>query len=771
MPTPFTGLLPAEIQERVAAGKVNVTNQRSSRSLRDILRANLFTRFNALLGLLFIIVITVGSPIDGLFGIVIIINSGIGIFQEVRAKRTLDKLAILHAPTARVIRESKVSTIPVQQVVLDDILKLQIGDQIPADAVVLQSEGMETDESLLTGESDPVLKKTDDTVLSGAIVVAGEGYVRTTAVGVNAYAHTISVQAKKFSRVSSELIDGTNKLLGYISWLILIVAPLLIWGQIANSGNSWQEAMVRSSAAITGMIPEGLVLLTSLAFALATFTLARRKVLVQQLPAVEGLARVDVLCLDKTGTLTEGKIGFEAFELIHESQPVSELEQVLATFGAEPNSPTLQAFHDAFSKQKPLQTKGTVAFSSSRKWSAITVASESWILGAPEMVWHDAKSKVRAQANTLAKSGQRVLLLCRTKNNPTTTHIPTKLEAVAFVLLSEKIRPDAKQTLAFFAEQGVAIKVISGDNPRTVGAIARRVGLTVDKPFDARELPTNKRKLAKIMEVYNVFGRVSPEQKQAMVAALQSKGHVVAMTGDGVNDALALKNADIGIAMGNGAQATKAVAELILLDSQFDQMPHVLAEGRRVIANIERVANLFVTKNVYSLVLALAVTVGGLAYPFLPRHMSIISAVTIGIPAFFLALAPNNQRYHPGFLNRVLRFSVPTGAMIGVLIFASYLLVRHTSGSAALASTAAAIVVTTIGIWVLICLARPLNWWKLALILSMGLIFASLVALSFSRTFLDFAVSMPELSWAFGLGLLGAVFVEFLWRFDQRTRT
>ncbi len=768
MKFPFSGLSAQEVQSQIAAGNTNSTDERSSRSLVDILRANLLTRFNALLGVLFVIVMIVGSPIDGLFGLVIVINSAIGTFQELRAKRTLDRLAILNTPVAHIIRNSKLHTVPVNQIVLGDVLRITIGDQIPADGAILQSDGLEIDESLLTGESDAIHKNKDDKVLSGAIVVAGEGYMRATAVGAQSYAHTISAQAKKFTRVSSDLVDGTNKLLGYISWIILVVAPLLVWGQIVNSGNSWQDAVVRSTAAITGMIPEGLVLLTSLVFMLAALALARKKVLVQQLPAIEGLARVDVLCLDKTGTLTEGTIHFEAFQLISQDHTLPELEKVLATFGKNPHSPTLTAFHEAFKKRGGLATTSTVAFSSARKWSAITTKQGSWILGAPEMIWSDASSAIRKQANALAQKGERVLLLTTSEQKPTAENLPVKQQAVAFVLLSEKIRPDARQTLQFFAAQNVEIKIISGDNPRTVSAIAQSVGLASTKAIDARTLSTNKRELAKMLETHNVFGRVSPEQKRAMVAALQSKGHVVAMTGDGVNDALALKDADIGIAMGSGTPATKAVAELVLLDNQFAHLPSVLAEGRRVIANIERVANLFVIKNVYSLFLALAITVAGLAYPFLPRHMSILSALTIGIPAFFLALAPNNQRYRPGFLSRVLRFAVPTGAIIAVFIFASYLLVRHTSDSTALASTAAAIVVMTIGVWVLACLARPLKWWSVLLIASVGAAFGGLIALPFARNTLDFAVALPELAWALGLGLLGALFVEFAWRRDQR---
>ena len=767
---PIKGLTSEEVSARVAAGKVNDAHERTSRSLKDILHANILTRFNALLLVLVTIVLAVGSPKDALFGLVIIINSAIGIFQEVRAKRTLDRLAILNAPVTVVLRDDELQTIPSKEVVLDDVFKLSTGDQVPADAEVLRSEGMEIDESLLTGESDSIAKQEKDNVLSGSIVVAGQGYVRATAVGPDAYAHKITAQVKQFKITRSELVYGTNKLLGYISLVILFVAPLLIWGQIARSGNTWQEAMVRSIAAIVGMVPEGLVLLTSLAFMLATLSLARRKVLIQQLPAVEGLARVDVICLDKTGTLTEGKIVFD--ELIMLEPKLQDLTtEVLGAFAAEPNSPTLHALHHAFSTRKSIDIRYTVPFSSARKWSAVRASeSEHWIMGAPEMVLPDADSDVHQRADAIADSGKRVLVLLRATTAPGTNRLPEGMQPVALIVLAEKLRDDAKETLDYFATQGVALKVISGDSPRTVGAIARAVALDVGEPIDARTLPQEINELADVLEKHSAFGRVSPDQKRAMVKALQSRGHVVAMTGDGVNDSLALKDADIGIAMGSGVQATKAIAELVLLDNKFSRMPHVLAEGRRVIANIERVANLFVIKNAYSLFLALAVTVAALPYPFLPRHLSVLSALTIGIPAFFLSLAPNNQRYVPGFLRRVLSFAVPTGVVIAVLIFASYLAVKSMGGTSPLASTVSVSVVMIVGVWVLFCLARPLRYWKAALIIGPAVVFVALITIPFTREFLGLAVQLPELLWVFAFGAAGIICVELLWRRDQRVR-
>jgi cation-transporting ATPase E len=440
---------------------------------------------------------------------------------------------------------------------------------------------------------------------------------------------------------------------------------------------------------------------------------------------------------------------------------------VLAGFAAQPNSPTLQALHNSFSSGKTGQL--TVPFSSARKWSALQQEGEYWVMGAPEMVLEGDK-KTQQKATALAEQGKRVLVLLRAGSKPTATALPKNLQAVALIVLSEKIRADAKETLAFFAQQGVALKVISGDSPHTVGAVAKAVGLEGQAAVDARTLPTDQAELAQILEKHHAFGRVTPDQKRAMVKALQSNNHVVAMTGDGVNDALALKDADIGIAMNSGAQATKSIAELVLLDNQFATMPHVLAEGRRVIANIERVANLFLIKNVYSLCLALAVTIAALPYPFLPRHLTVLSALSIGIPAFVLSLAPNHQRYVPGFLKRVLQFSVPVGIMTALLIFAGYFAVTTTGGSSALASTVTSAIVIGVGLWVLVCLARPLNYWKILLIVGLLASFVGLVAWHTADKFLEYQVQWPELGWALLLSIVGAGCVELLWRRDRKIR-
>ncbi len=760
--TEYTGLTSQEVQARIKSGNTNATEEQASRSVRDILRTNVLTRLNAIVAVMTVAVLLVGSPIDASFGYVAVLNSLIGIFQELRAKRTLDKLAILHAPVAVVMRDGMLRTIPAKDVVLDETIRLQSGDQISVDGIVLSAEGLEANESLLTGEVEPIIKHHDQELHAGSFIVAGRGYMRATAVGADTYVHSITKQAKRFTIARSELVEGTNKLLAYITWILLAAAPFIIIGQIIWSDVAWQEALVRSMAALDGMIPQGLVLLTSLAFMLATLALARRKVLIQQLPAVEGLARVDTICLDKTGTLTEGTIAFDSIVALDKTLE-TRFEPVLATFAAEPNSPTLQALHDAF-PASALPGEYVVPFSSARKWSAVKVAANDfWIIGAPEMVWAHEQDDARKKAAEIAATGKRVLLLARTTTMPKASGLPTDVHPTALVVLSERVREDAQETLQFFTQQGVALKVISGDSPSTVQAIATAVGIQ-GTAVDARTLPTDIDQLAALLEEHSVFGRVMPEQKQAMVKALQSRGHVVAMTGDGVNDVLALKDADIGIAMGNGAQATKAIAELILLDNKFSRMPRVLAEGRRVIANIERVASLFIVKNVYSLVLAVSVTALAMSYPFLPRHLTILSALTIGVPAFFLSLPPNNRRYLPGFLPRVLRFAVPAGAIIASLLVINYLIVVARNGSSEVVSTTSSIIVMMIGTWVILCLARPLKIWKVVMVLLLCGAFAALLATRFTRELAEFTLNPEFIGWSLAAGSVGSIAIEVLWR-------
>jgi cation-transporting P-type ATPase E len=762
-PTAPTGLTAAEVAERVARGELNDAGDRTSRTLTEIVRSNLFTRFNAILGTMLVLILVFGSPTDGLFGIVIVINSLIGITQEVLAKRKLDQLAVLSAPVARAVRDGETDEIDVNTVVLDDLLDLRTGDQLPTDGVVTSSVGLELDESLLTGEADPIAKHPDDRALSGSFVVAGAGRMQVTAVGADSYARKIAQEARRFTVTKSELVDGVNLILRYVTWLILVVGPILFWRELQDG--DVPAAITGAVAGVVGMVPEGLVLLTSVAFGVATIILARRKVLVQELPAVEGLARVDVVCLDKTGTLTEGSIVFDRVQPLG-SHGTDEASAALGALAADDNrNGTLDAIAAAFADPGWTRT-GAIPFSSARKWSAAAFGGQgSWVIGAPEMVWTDTGSAVRRVADELAATGSRTLLLARSDAPLDGETLPPGLDAIALVLFAEQVRPDAAETLAYFRAQGVQLKVISGDNPRTVGAVARRVGLDAGEPVDARELPDDQEGLADVLETHSVFGRVTPQQKRAMVGALQSRGHVVAMTGDGVNDALALKDADIGVAMGSGAAATRSVAQLVLLDGKFATLPGVVAEGRRVTANIERSANLFLTKTVYAALFSVATVITAWPYPFLPRHFTVISWFTIGTPGFFLALGPNTRRYVPGFVGRVLRFAIPAGGIAAVAVYSAYALARSDDVSSREARTLAFMVLLVVALYVLVVLARPFTRFRAALVIAMIGGAVSVLLIPALRDAFNLKIPGDELlTIGLGCAIAGCVLIELATR-------
>ena len=776
--TPPEGLDAAAVRERVARGLTNFSEERTSRTFTEILRANIFTRFNAILGTMLVVIVAVGPFQDGLFGIVLVTNALIGIVQELRAKRALDRLAVINAPRVRVVREGEVREIPVGEIVLDDMIELRAGDQIVADGVVRVSDRLEIDESLLTGESEAVEKAVGDEALSGSMVIAGSGRAQAVRVGNDSYARRLAVEARRFTLVRSELGQGIDRILLLVTWVLPITAILLAFSQF-HGHHSVRTSLAGIVAGVVAVVPEGLVLLSSVALAVATLTLARRRVLVQELPAVEGLARVDVVCLDKTGTLTEGAIRFQALHPLG-SNDEDRLGEALGAFAADehPNA-TLQALGDAFPGPSDWERVDATPFSSARKWSSVAFADRgAWVLGAPEMVWPDAHHDARVRADELAASGNRVLMLAqRDRTLPdvalSADELPPDLEPVALVTFEERLREDAAETLEYFTRQDVILKVISGDNPRTVGAVAARVGLPgAERLFDARELPDDDEELAEIVEAHAVFGRVSPQQKRRIVNALQSRGHTVAMTGDGVNDALALKDADIGIAMGNGAAATRAVAQIVLLDSDFATMPGIVAEGRRVIANVERVANLFVTKTVYAVCLAVAVGIARWPYPFLPRHLTIVSSVTIGIPAFVLALAPNAARSRPGFVERVLRFALPAGTIVAIATFVAYWIARDRNNvSLNEARATATIVLLVVGLAVLALLARPLTRATIALVASMGAGVGLLFVLPGTRHF--YALGLPparSLVASAVVAAIGVLALEGWWVIDQRSR-
>jgi cation-transporting ATPase E len=762
------GLTTAEVADRRARGLVNAAADQPSRTVGQIARANICTRFNAILGAMFAVILVVGPLQDAMFGLVLVVNTGLGIFQEVRAKRALDSVAVVTAPSARVVRDGAVVVVAPSDIVVDDVVELVAGDGIVVDGDVVASDGLELDESLLTGESEPVAKPRGTRLLSGSFVTAGAGRLRATDVGGQAYGARLAAEARRFTLVRSELRDGINRLLRGITWVLVPTAVLLAWSQLSHTHNI-TDAVRGSVAGTVTMVPEGLVLLTSVAFAVGVIRLARVNVVVRELPALEGLARVDVLCIDKTGTLTTGELTFEQLTLLGSSVQVDARIALASIAAAEasPNS-TIVALRAAFPADADTwRAVSRLSFSSARKYSGADFGDRgSWLLGAPEVLLREADGPgardVEAAVAGVVRSGRRVLLLARASALPAVDRTSMlgglgDLTPVGLVVLSDVLRTDAAATLGYLAEQGVRVKIISGDHPLTVAAIATQLGLvTVGEPVDARALPdSDSPELRGALEAADVFGRVTPHQKRAFVEALQGSGHTVAMTGDGVNDVLALKSADLGIAMGSGTSAARMVSQLILLDDAFSAVPTVVAEGRRVIANVERVANLFLTKTVYATVLALTVGVVRLPFPFLPRHLTLVSALTIGIPGFFLALAPNAERARGGFTSRVLRFAAPAGLVAAAATFAAYSLARsEPSTSLESARTVATLVLAGVALWVLSILARPATRARQWLIASMvGLLIAAL-ALPWARTF--FALTLPRpVLWLAGVGVAG----------------
>ncbi|GAA3736243.1 HAD-IC family P-type ATPase [Plantactinospora mayteni] len=773
MLTTEAGLSTAQVAERIAAGQVNDVPVRSGRSVGEIVKANLFTRINAIMGVLFGVILAVGPIQDALFGGVIIANTLIGVVQELRAKRTLDRLAIVGAARPVVRRDGHAVEVTSADLVLDDLIELGSGDQIAVDGVVVEAEQLEVDESLLTGEADPVVKQVGDPLLSGSFVTAGAGAMRATKVGRAAYAARLAEEASRFTLVNSELRGGLNTILRFVTWLIVPTGLALIVSQYLVNSDDLPEAVRRMVAGLVPMVPEGLVLLTSVAFAVGVIRLGRRRCLVQELPAIEGLARVSVVCLDKTGTLTDAAMAVAEVRQLDPTAPVPELLGLLGAADERPNA-SLRAIVEAY----PAPPSGTgstagwrigerIPFSSVRKWSGATLTdpdgiSAQWRLGAPDVLL-PAGHPALTEADEYGARGLRVLLLARTTTADGLA--PEPVHPVALVVLAQRLRPEAPDTLRYFAEQGVAVKVLSGDNALSVGAVARTLGLPgAEHPVDARELPTDPAELAEVVQRHTVFGRVGPQQKRDMVAALQGAGHTVAMTGDGVNDVLALKDADIGVAMGSGSPASRAVAQIVLLDNNFGALPAVVAEGRRVIGNIERVANLFLTKTVYSVLLAVIVVLSQVPYPFLPRHLTIISSLTIGIPAFFLALAPNHERARPGFVGRVLRFAVPSGVVAMAATITSYLVARSVYGGDLAAETSAAtLTLFLVGLWAVAIIARPYTWWRILLVLALGCAFAVILVVPFLQEFFQLSlVGTTAPGIAVGLAVAAGALLELI---------
>ena len=765
---PIHGLSAAEVQQRVDAGQINTMPDRSGRSTSRIIRDNVFTRVNAILFILFVIVMATGEVEQGIFGMLIIANSIIGIVQELRAKRTLDNLAVIGEAHPLVVRDGVPIQLPRDEVVLDDVISIRPGDQVVVDGCIVGSEYLEIDESMLTGEADPVTKVPGDEVLSGAFVVSGTGHYTATRVGPDAYAAQITAQAAKFTLVSSELRQGIDRIIRFISFLMVPVAILTVWVQFQQEGSTWRESVLRMTAALVPMIPEGLVLLTSMAFALGVVRLGRRNCLVQELPAIEGLARVSVVCTDKTGTLTQNTM------TLGEVIPLNgfarkDVEDVLAQLVAVDPAPnaSMQAIAEEIpAAATPWPVVARAPFTSARKFSGASFGGHGhWLLGAADVL---VTGEVASRAEEIGSTGRRVMLLARGSAAVDAPGAPGDVEPVALLVLDQLLRPDAADTLSYFSSQNVAVKVISGDNAASVGAVSTSLGMSFGLAIDARELPEDDESFGAAVDDGRVFGRVTPQQKRRMVAALQSRGHAVAMTGDGVNDVLALKDADLGVAMGSGSPATRAVAQVVLLDDRFETLPHVVAEGRRVIGNVERVAKLFLTKTVYAVALALVLGILQLPNPFVPLQITVIGWFTIGIPAFLLSLAPNTERARTGFVRRVLVVGVPSGIIVAAATITTFLMTRglgsvhDTLDMQASTATLAALIISAV--WVVSIVARPFVTWRLGMVVFGYLFYTALFLWPTTQRFLDLDISNAStMLVGIVIGAMGAAAIEATW--------
>lgn len=716
-----TGLTPEEVQQRVAAGQQNDPLPPLTRSIKQIFRDNLVTLFNLINVLLGALVLVTGSYKNLLFLGVVVVNTAIGIFQEIRSKRQVDKLALLSESKSRIRRAGKIVVHPQEDIVQDDILEIGRGDQLPVDALIRQTTGLEVDESQITGESTPIIKVTGENLTSGSVILAGRAAVQATTVGHGSFVKQLAHSAKQQRRTASQLLTIINRIIKALTFAIIPLGVALFVSSMMR-GQDLNRAILGTVASMVGMIPEGLVLLTSVALAAGAFTLGRRHVLVRELPAIEALARVDVLCLDKTGTITSGQLQLDRVEPWAETN-LETTQTILAQLVAatSDDNETAQAIQQALGT--PTVTATTVLpFSSGRKWSGAIWDKQAYVMGAPEFIFDQVPAGLQARIHTLAGQGSRVLVLAAAK--ALTTPRPTAPRALGLILITDELRPRAKDTFSFFANQDVALKVISGDNPVTVASIAQRAEIAgAERLVDMSQVGETP-DYGQLVRDYTVFGRVTPQQKEQLIKAYQAAGHTVAMTGDGVNDLLALRQADCSIAMASGSEATKSLADFVLVDSNFDAMINVLNEGRRVINNVERVASLFLIKTMYSVVLTLIFIFMSRSYPFEPIQLTPISSLMVGIPTFFLALQPNYARIADRFMKQVMEIAAPAAVCVVGYILVVMALGTQFQLSFATTSTFSVLMTGLISLNALLMVARPLNRFKIGLVVAMAALFA-----------------------------------------------
>lgn len=753
----ITGLTDEEVRQRVEEGLTNRADISTDKTTKEIVISNVFTYFNLIFLVITILLIMVGSFRNLTFLPIIIGNTVIGIVQEIRAKKTLEKMSLLNAPHADVIRNGSVKQISTEELVKDDVILLTAGKQICADAVVI-SGNIQVNESLLTGEADEVEKTEGSTLMSGSFVVSGECYARLEKVGNESYISKLSLEAKSMGgKEQSEMIRSINLIVKWVGIVIIPIGLILFWQSHFVNGESITKSVTSTVAAIIGMIPEGLYLLTTVALALSTMKLARKKVLLHDMKSIETLARVDVLCVDKTGTITEPDMKLKEIFLCKNSGAdgtqtaltLDELKSLILDYAnaSVDNNATMLALKayaaDALTNNTSALHRTTVsqqAFSSSLKYGSVTFSDGTYLLGAPEFIMHEDFARIEEEIIPYADKGDRVLLFARYDGENVENGINGSVTPLGFVALANPIRENAVKTFEYFKSQGVAIKVISGDNPRTVSRIAIQAGIESAESFvDAATLDTED-KIADAVNKYTVFGRVTPKQKKQLVKALQAKGHTVAMTGDGVNDILAMKDADCSVAMASGSEAAAQAAQVVLLDSDFAHMPDVVYEGRRVVNNIQRSASLFLVKNIFSLLLSLFSVILMVTYPLEPAQVSLISMFTIGVPGFLLALEQNKDRIKGHFITNVMLKALPGGLTDVIAVGALVVCGEVFCISDASIGTIATLVLSVVGFMILFKISEPLNGMKYAVIIG------NIAGLVFSGFFLKKLFSLTDLS-------------------------
>ncbi|MGN0511299.1 MAG: cation-translocating P-type ATPase [Lachnospiraceae bacterium] len=721
----MAGLTQQQVEEQIRAGRVNENENPNTRTVKQIILENTLTFFNFINVVLLVLVLVAGSYKNAMFVTVIVINTVIGVIQELRAKKILDSLAILTASKARVIRDSQQMSIPTDELVLGDLIFLKAGDQIPADAVVLKGT-LEVNESLLTGESDTLVKKEEAQLFSGSVVTSGQAYCQVVHVGKDNYAAKITREAKEFKRHNSELRNALNKILKVISIIIVPLGIALFVKQYFLVHDTFRDSVVSTVAGMLGMIPEGLILLTSVALTLGSIRLAQRKTLVQELYCIETLARVDVLCLDKTGTITEGTMCVERVDDLGALEDGLSTEKAMGNLMAvlQDDNATFDAMKKHFKADKSFQLNHAIPFSSDRKYSgAVFEEQGTFLVGAVQFLFPQGQEELKERCSRAASEGLRVLVLAHSAAMSQENELPQDLVPCALILITDVIRQEAPDTLAYFENQGVDLKVISGDDPVTVAAIARRAGLKhADQYVDATTLETMEQ-IEKAVAMYSVFGRVTPQQKRMMVQALKKQGHTVAMTGDGVNDVLALKESDCSVAMASGSDAAKNIANVVLLESNFAVMPQIVNEGRRVVNNIRMAASMFLIKTIFSVSLSILTVFFGVAYPFEPIQMSLISACAVGIPTFLLNQESNYEKIDNTFLRHVFMNAFPTAITITFCVFTIMQVCQHVYDSTTMLSTACVLVTGWSYMTALKKVYSPMNLYRSIVIGGMQVLF------------------------------------------------